>query len=331
MQSNDIMIRDYLLKRIARKNRRLSGALRDVVKSNRGAYNIGFNEILGFFANGLNGDVMLQIFSHIEANPSKRFAPYNYFDIDTLYSYDVYLQRILTETEMNARRAGHKWSNASDFINGFYETKSAWRRMLHESTAKNGYYNARRPVGVVRTFLNGKNVLSPKKTLTDEQFAKKYNENECVLALDSYIEMKHIPKKVFFDSEKQPKTIEEETITFCDVETYTYQYCGDTFKLEVIEKDYYVDSNGKSVIKIVAEGKEGRLYTTNYKDGSVYYGDLYDREGLLVEVDGGGQEFYVNKKFYDAFKAKKSGKKNITKNKTTGKSKDDDDNQIKLF
>ena len=317
MQYNEDMIRDYLLKRIARKNRRISGALREVVKSNRGSYNNGFNEILGFFANGLNGETMTQIFEHIENNQTKRYSPYHYFDIDTLNAYDTYLQRILTETDVVAYGLGHKKTTASDFHRGFAEAKSVWRDLAREKSSKNGYYNASRPVSVVKGKRNGITVLSPKKPLTDEQFAKRYNEGECAKQLYAYLEMKHRGRDVFAPVEEAKKR-----------EVYRFDYRGRTLELDVLEKDYYTDIEGRGLISITAEGREGRLYTTNYNDGRVYDGDLYDLDGNLVQVDGGGQVFYENKNFFDTFKAKRTKAPAVEEETQL---KEDADGQMYLF
>ncbi len=316
-QFNQDMIRDYLLKRIAKKNKRISGALKEVVKSNRGSYNNGFNEILGFFANGLNGETMTQIFEHIEENQSKRYSPYHYFDVDTLNAYDTYLQRILTETDVVAYGLGHKKTTASDFHRGFAEAKSVWRSLAREKSSKNGYYNSSKPITVVETRRNGVTELSPKKPLIDEQFAKKYDEVECSKELYAYLQMKHKGIDVSTPVE-QPKEREQ----------YSFDYRGRTLRLEVISKEYYTDIEGRGLTSITAEGREGRLYTTNYNDGRVYNGDLFDFDGNLVQVDGGGQVFYENKSFYDAFKSKK-GRTATTSEES--QYKEDEDGQMYLF
>ena len=319
MQYNEDMIRDYLLRRISKKNRRISGALREVVKSNRGSYNTGFNEILGFFANGLNGETMTQIFEHIEANPTKRYSPYHYFDIDTLNAYDAYLQKILTETDVISYGLGHKRSTASDFQKGFAEAKGDWRRLARERSTKNGYYNASRPVTVVKGRRNGVTVLSPKKPLTDEQFAKRYNEGECAKELYAYLSMKHRGVDVYAPVEDATPAKKRDV--------YRFDYKGKILELDVLSKEYYTDIEGRGLISITAEGREGRLYTTNYNDGRVYDGDLYDLDGELVQVDGGGQVFYENKNFYDAFKAKKG--KSVSAEEA--QYKEDEDGQMYLF
>ena len=313
MQYNEDMIRDYLLRRIARKNKRISGCLKQVVKSNRGSYNVGFNEILGFFAGGLDGSTMTQIFDHMDRNQTKRFAPYNYFDIDTLNSYDTYLQTILTETDLVAHANGHKWSTAQDFHRGFASAKSIWREGMRKSSHSNGYYNSSRPVTVVKGKSNGYTVLNPKKTMTEEQFAKKYNEGECAKQLYAYLQMKHYGIDVYAKEDQEP----------VEREKYSYIYRGRLLKLDVLKKEYYTDIHGSGLTSITAEGREGRLYTTNYNDGRVYDGDLYDLDGRLVQVDGGGQVFYENKNFYDSFRTKHTEK--------PAEYKEDEEGQMYLF
>lgn len=315
MQYNEDMIRDYLLRRIARKNKRISGCLKQVVKSNRGSYNVGFNEILGFFAGGLDGTTMTQIFDHMDRNQTKRFAPYNYFDIDTLNAYDTYLQTILSETDLVAHSNGHKWSTAQDFHKGFMSAKSIWREGMRKSNHANGYYNYSRPITVAKGREGGYTVLKPKKPMTEEQFEKKYNEGECAKQLYAYLQMKHYGIDVFAQAEVEQETIEREQ--------YSYIHRGRLLKLDVLKKEYYTDIEGRGLTSITAEGREGRLYTTNYNDGRVYDGDLYDLDGRLVQVDGGGQVFYENKNFYDSFKAKQPEK--------PAEYKEDEDGQMYLF
>ena len=314
MQYNEDMMRDYLLRKIARKNKRISGCLKQVVKSNRGSYNIGFNEILGFFAGGLETDAMRQIFDHMDRNQTKRYAPYNYFDIDTLNSYDTYLQTILSETDIVAHRNGHYRATAVDFHKGFASAKSVWRENIRKSNASNGYYNYTRPITIARTVQNGYRVFAPKKPMTDEQFAKKYNENECAKELYAYLEMKHHGIDVY----AKPVAVDE-----TQQETYSFKYRGLPLTLDVISKEYYTDIEGTALTSITAEGKEGRLYTTIYNDGRVYNGDLYDFDGNVVQVDGGGQVFYENKNFYANFKAKQTER--------PANYKEDADGQMHLF
>jgi hypothetical protein len=315
MQYNEDMIRDYLLRKIARKNKRISGCLKQVVKSNRGSYNVGFNEILGFFAGGLDGTTMTQIFDHMDRNQTKKYAPYNYFDIDTLNSYDTYLQTILTETDLVAHSNGHKWSTAQDFHKGFAVAKSVWREGMRKSTHANGYYNYSKPVSVVKGRQGGYTVLSPKKPMTEEQFEKKYNEGECAKQLYAYLQKKHYGIDVLVEAEVEKEPIEREK--------YSYIHRGRLIKLDVLKKEYYTDIEGRGLTSITAEGREGRLYTTNYNDGRVYDGDLYDLDGRLVQVDGGGQVFYENKNFYDSFRAKHQEKPE--------EYKEDEDGQMYLF
>ena len=299
MQYNEEMIRDYLLRKIARKNKRISGCLKQVVKSNRGSYNIGFNEILGFFAGGLDGVAMSQIFEHMDINQTKRYAPYHYFDIDTLNSYDTYLQTILGETDGVAYRAGHYKATANDFHRGFASAKGLWRENIRKKSEVNGYYNYNNPITIMRTIKDGYRVISPKKPMTDEQFAKKYNESDCARELNAYLQMKHHGIDVYAQQEQ------EETI---ETETYKFVYRGRHLELDVISKEYYADIDGNGLTSITAESEEGRLYTTICNDGRVYKGDLYDFDGNIVQVDGGGQVFYENKNFYNNFRAKHAEK-----------------------
>jgi hypothetical protein len=311
MQNNETMIRDYLLRCVADRNKRISGCLHSVVKSNRCSYNVGFNEILGFFANGINSEIMTQVFEHMENNPQKKFSAYNYFDIDTLYAYDTYLKSILSETDIVSAMSGHRYATATDFQKGFSVAKSKWADMFKESSQENGYYNARTPVKLAKTLdADGYTILNPKKAMSEEQFNKKYNKFECKKALVDYLEYRHNVKNNMRDSQT-------------DVFNYIkYNHNGKTYNLYVIDRKYYCDIEGRGVIQTIAEGREGRLYTSKYNDGSVYEGEyLYDLDGQIVASNEGGEIFYPNKDMFNAVQVEEE----------TVKHKETEDGQLYLF
>ena len=290
------MMRDYLLRKIARNNFRISGYLNNGEKSAKNVYSDGFNEILSFFARGLDTAVMKKIYRHMARTENKHYVPYNYFDLDTLISYDAYLESIFQEVD----KITTDDSSSSKFHKGFNIAKNNWRETRHTPSVNNGYYNYDWPIGLMRSRENGCLQLSPKKALSEEQFEKQYDENECINSLGSYMEFKYNSidvKNVVDQTQKK--------------EIYLFKYNGKTLELEVVDKEYYVDIEGKALTRITAEGMQGRLYTTNYDNGSVYNGDLYDIEGNIVEFDGGGVEFYPNENFYASYIAKNAKKKDV--------------------
>ena len=109
----------------------------------------------------------------------------------------------------------------------------------------------------------------------DKKNKLRYLCGRCDTELLAYLEMKHNGRDIFATAEVPKKR-----------PVYRFEYKGATLELEVLQQKYYTDIEGRGLTSIVAEGREGRLYTTNYNDGRVYDGDLYDRDGNLVEVDG---------------------------------------------
>ena len=340
MQYNEDMIRDFLLNRILNKHDRIKGIIESEAKGNRQAFKNNFNDIMRFFANGLDGDVMTQIYEH-KMDHKDRNATYHYFDIDTLVAYNKFLERILFEAgaiAYNHDKSGR--ISMKDFLKGFEDAKKVWSSLIRERSSQNGYYNKSKPVGVITTRKKGVTELSPKQPLNNDAFLNKYEGElassfgdvlkdadkkkklrylygRCDTELLAYLEMKHNGRDIFATSEVPKKR-----------SVYRFDYMGRTLELDIVSQEYYTDIEGKGLTSIVAEGREGRLYTTNYNDGRVYDGDLYDRDGNLVEVDGGGQVFYENKSFLDAIR-KRKGVSTPTSDETPYQ--EGDDGQMFLF
>ena len=278
MELNEEKIRAYLLRQIANKNKTIVGMMSNEARSYRNGFNNGFNEILSAFSGGLNTGTMERVFDHIAENPKKSYSAYNYFDIDTLIAYNSYLENIIICVDGVAAGYRHMKPTANDFRTGFKTAKEEFRKYAGKEGS--GYYNTSKPVTLAYTYRNGYKVLDPKKPMSRDAFAKKYNEKDCQDEVNKYLSIRH---------NKESRTIGNHV--------HEYVYNGKKYLLDVVKKEQYTSDEGYGVTYIEARGAIGTLMGTYFQDGSVYEGDLYDLDGELVEMDGGGEVFYANKNF----------------------------------
>jgi len=278
-------LRAFLLREIASSNKRITSLMYSEAKSRRDCYNSGFNEILTRFAGDEYSESMKIIYNDIARNPKKSYAAYNYFDVDTLICYRAYLQSIITEVEGIALENRHRYPTGRDFRAGLNRVSD--NLLKNEISGSAGLYDFKSPVKIAYSTESGSRKLDPQKALSREVFQKKYNYYDCKRELDEYI-------KVKFDERVKSKR-SQEFATEEDREFIEYRYKGQKHKLVVNSKEYYSDEDGKGVVWIRASGKIGTLYGTYYSSGEVYNGDLYDYDGNVVEVDGGGEVFYESK------------------------------------
>lgn len=277
MSINQDMIRAYLLRDIANKNSRLSGLMISRLTSSND-YKIGFNEILHFFAGGKNA-ITLDIINNRNNDINKEYAAYYFFDVDTLIAYNQYLQSIISEIDVATYESGHKRASAMDYNKGL---KIAQKKLLEQAgTIETGFYNKTNPITLQYKYKDGKRQLDPQKPMSKEQFDKKYNIFFCRKEVEKYLEAKRAMKALKAPAKQGLGTID-------------YTYRGKKLTLDIVKKEYYTDIEGSGLHYVVAKNNVGTLMGTYNVDGSVYHGDLYDREGRLVEVDGGGEEFFEN-------------------------------------
>jgi len=332
MQFDEKKLRAFLLRQVANCNRRIVGIMHDKKTSNRSQYNGGFNEILTTFAGGMYTPALNIIFDNMSANPQKRYSPYNYFDIDTLYAFYKFLNNVIAETDANAYLYGRKYSTAQDFSVGI---KNA-RKILENGHQKKetGYYNKNNPITLAYTNKNGVKILNPEKSMTQEAFDKKYNYYECKKELEEYVSFKHSPAPIQL---AEPPLNED----FDSADVIEFKHDGTLHKLRVDKREYYTGAQGEPVISIEASADIGTLYAVYNVDGSVYRGDLYDQDGNFLEHDAGGETFFPRTKSTSmtSFVSKKS-KANKSQNikasdqpKKKSKKYDpfEDEDQMKLF
>lgn len=266
-------LRYYLLRDIANKDGRIRGFLTKQVRVGT-SYNDGFNEILHFFAGGKNSQVLDLINEHRGSNESKRFSIYNYFDIDTLIAYNQYLQTIISEVDVATYESGRKTASLADYRKGLAEAQKTFVNLA--GSRESGFYNPKKPIGLMYRYKEGKRELFPMKAPAKNILEEKGKYYAYQALLKVYLDGRRLRNP---NAQKNPGQI-------------SYKHNGRKFDLNVDKIAYYCDVEGAGLKYIEASAREGRLFGTYRTDGSVYHGDLYDREGMLVEIDGGGEYFY---------------------------------------
>lgn len=283
MKNNELMIRDYLLRTISDKVVLFEGKLSRFRKKGEITYSGFFKELVRFFSNDFDGDEIRKIFYLRNRDTHKNFAIYNYFDIDTLISYNKFLETVLDEIDNNMLEDKRYILEMSDIKSGYESAKKIWKSCEGKPCEKNGFYNKQCPV---KCFVGKDGVISPRKAYSSAYFNKKYDRHECIKEINSYIMDKHCDKLV------NPLGDLEDVYKSSDI--YTFNYKGKTIKLLISSRESYFDINGMPVVQIVADGKEGKLFVTNYLNGEIYNGELFDSEGQPLG-ENGGFVFYENR------------------------------------
>ena len=300
MEINYKQLRDYLLREVSSTNKFIMGILNSDARSNRDIFNNAFNEILDIFFGCKNSSIRSEIL-YDSSKRATKYSPYSYFDVNTLICYRLFLQKLFEFSKDESRRHHRTWAIAPDLTVGLKDVR-LWL-VNNAYTESSGYYNSIKPVSLEYTVRGGQTILNPRKALSEQSFNDRYDRRECETMYREYMENHPFIKKydesslISLDSDMSSLEIDpykyiENRITGNGI---FYHYNGKNIELSILHRQYFTDENGGSVIKLVATSKEGTLYGAYYKDGTVYSGDLYNAKGAIVELNGGGEEFYESK------------------------------------
>lgn len=255
------MLRHYLRRQIADVNKKISGRARQI-----DGYSSVFADIIGGFANPYKSndtDILRDIYDDIRCC-HKSSSVYNYFDLDTLYAYYEYIKFIFKNIEKSRREQGRYTCRPYDFDRAI-ESGCRWL-IKNKGKEESGFYSLDNPIGVM--YKDGE--LSPERTLSHEDFNKRYDDIECVRTFESYMTYKHGKEKPDFE------------------------YKGELYYTE--HKELYVDGDGYPVLYIDAINSNARIMGYFDRANNEYHGDLYDTEGnFMVSAEDTGVTLYENK------------------------------------
>lgn len=154
---------------------------------------------------------------------SRRSMPiYDYFDLDTLYSYYKFIENIFS----NGGGGKRFFYTVQDFDKALQKAKLML--LSNEGIDVSGYYNLNDPIKCLTksiTMTNGKKreVFAPERTMSPTEFVKKYGNlySECEANLDKYMKEKHtkrlekqgkIPYTPNNTANKKPEGLADENI-----------------------------------------------------------------------------------------------------------------------
>lgn len=273
-------------------------------------YAVFINEVNDIFYGKSFSQIKGMIKEYKEHFPTKSYADYNFFDLDTLSSYLDYLRDLnFTIDDLSRKNRG---SLTRNILNSALIANAS---KYNDSIRKNY-------IKIPTLEVNEDNKLTPSRL-------KGKWEQKDVWMYQNYIRERKAPK-----STKVKEAVrEDEQLTFrfnapwgakkeepvtpvkkedpvmpvkqnsyesdSAVERYiNYKYYGKMYRLKVNEEDVYIDAQGNPVSVIKATSAEGTLFMATDLNGNVFCGDLYDCEtfDLVLTALDTGETFYPNTK-----------------------------------
>lgn len=286
-----LMYRDALARSISMYNDSLSSSFGFLYGRGTAGYSRGFQQILEVFCGSKNSAGKL--YELAETHGKGNYRPYHYFDLDTLYAYEKYLERVVVLWSEEKR---------SDLtVNGFRKAleKAQDELKVGAGLPSTHYYNSRKPVEIA---IRSKEIVRngvkdevyepyPRKSKSNVDFKRMYGV-ESATVLD-----KKSPLHAYFDSKHQKSLSEMQRSIYRAIREESdfiyYNDCGTLRELVIDGKKYYVSDRGQGITVIKASGPEGTFYTTRDDWGRKYKGMLYDMEGKPTG-EYGGDIFYPN-------------------------------------
>lgn len=312
MELNDASIRDVLLRNIADRNKSLASIVGAVHGGRGKEYSNSFTSIVRAFV-GNNRGTMNAIQEIVDRYEGK-YAPYHFFDNDTLWAYDCFLGVLLNEIwGKNLRPA--------DLDRAF---NSAGQYMFkHSGTASSNFYNADRPITCAKKETSRGKVFAPRRPLTEKEFIKKYGvtSSSCVNDIQKHF----MWKKGRLATVKKEKEV---VLTTEDYEKINCRYKGRTITLNVESSDDYLGEDGAPIRSIKASSQDGVLFTTRTLEDRIYNGIVYELDGSGIARDVESGEVFYPSKALEVKRYIDNNKKSSKANKVDEYTEDD---QMKLF
>lgn len=278
MELNEASVRDILLRNIADRNKTLASIIYAVNCGDGKEYSNSFTSVVRAFV-GNNRNAMNDIESIVERFDGK-YAPYHFFDNDTLWAYDGYLGVLINEIwgkNLTPAELDRAFNKAGQYM------------IKHSGTASSNFYNVHKPIVCVKKETPNGKVYAPRKPLTEKQFIKKYGVTSTSCVND-------IQKHFMWERGRLASTKQKHSSKTDDSNLIRYNYNGHTCVLMVNRVKNYCGEDGLPVRVITASGKDGVLYTTRTSDGKKYNGILYELDGYEVAKDDeAGEVFYPSK------------------------------------
>lgn len=277
MELNEASIRDILLRNISDRNKTLASIIGAIHCGNGKEYSNSFTSILRAFV-GNNRNAIADIEAVCEKYDGK-YAPYHFFDNDTLWAYDGYLGVLINDVwgkKLTPAELDRAFNKAGQFM------------LKHSGTASSNFYNADKPITCAKKDTPNGKVYIPSKPLTEKQFVKKYGVTSTSCVNDIQKHFMWGRGRLATSKSIEPKQN--------DFGVMRYNYNGHICELRVNSVKHYRGEDGVPVSVVTASSKDGVLYTTRTVDGKRYNGALYELDSWDVARDEeSGEIFYPSK------------------------------------
>lgn len=303
------ILRDFLLRSISDNNLVFTKYFSNAYRSNRDGYKRSYTKMLNLFMQD-NSDIKNTIFTDMAQN-HPGYKVYQYFDIDTLYAYLTYQNKILEYIQEEVSDKANPINIPK--LDSCIERAGQWLHSPKVPRKDKGYFDGK--IYVVRNTQGGKSKFAPKKPLQINDFKKIYNGVDFDALKKEHIILRHTPKA--------------KLVKHNNVEYVEYLYNGEVLTLQVEEKTGLVTKHQSPVYIIKARGEAGVLEIALDYFGNIYTDQIYRIGRTPIEGLFGKEVFYPREKTSNKnAKSDVPSQENFAEKKLTTYTKDD---QISLI
>ncbi len=287
MQDKELdVLRKYMLRRIADKNKLFSGQTSKFLDDAK----LLRNDMYSRFAGG--SKYLGEIYADIESRGTK-MAPYNYFDLDTLISYDRFFECVLNCAKTNKSVANRYYYKAMDFDRAINRDVPRYFD-AYSGKKESGYYNRECPIILFQK--DGRLAFSrtPDKKSFEEKYPLWYLNN-----LLSDYNRERFSERIT-RANTAVEAIEDTLDSMEDDLDDLYpgqMVCGKEYR--VFDNKSYLGDSDYPIQYVRGSSLDGRVEVVGYVniEGDEYIGRVYDFDGnVLCESVDSGLDYYVDGK-----------------------------------
>ena len=279
----------YLMKLISDKYKILRGQLFKAFGQN--GYAVAYNDIANRFMGGNYTNERRMISEHKERFSKKGYSDYNYFALESLYSYLTFLTMLVDNIDDYTYHNGKRELTAKIYNTALDDTILYFNR--NKEKEETGYYTG----GVVLSSKEGNHAeLNPLKTNNDKVDLSKSKDYQKYIREYVYTKHRKRTNQQFFVPQTESRLSDSNTSYSSEEDslgTIAYKYHGKKLTLNIIKEERFYSDNGYPVTRIWAVSADGRLFKTVDYDGNVYNGALYNEEyEEVADAEESGEIFY---------------------------------------
>lgn len=333
--TKEFEVKRYLIKLISDKYKMLRSLIYKAF--GQSGYATAYTDIANGFMGGTYTNERRQINRHKQQYVAKNYADYNYFDLQTLYSYLQYLTMLINKIEDYSFRNGRYVVDDRVFRTALNDTL----RFMNGNQEKpaSGYYKGY----VVLSKKEGSEELNPVKTSNDKVDMAKSREYQEYIK--DYFEKKYAKKNALYEQltigskynppattpygegdDKEEFLVTPEDCTAQSFEIIPYKYRNKKFNLFISKEEKFFTASGYAVYRIKAESRFGALWRTVDIDDNIYTGPLYNEDfEEVLDADESGESFYPSQELLRMFAPKPKKEEKVERKRLDELTMDYDD------